>query len=477
VRGYESLGWGATLAPCLELEDFQSAIECIRAKGVPYADNCDACHPGEEFDYDVLFPDHTAIGCETCHQQTRPPSHDEDFTEDHGPAALQRAGGCTVCHDRDDCNTCHEGETPAFHEAEDYDHGADAKRDSFLCRTCHDVKAYCTDCHDEEDPEVFPSSLQVLHPPDHHDQPSCSVCHENEKYADWGLGTSELEVNTDLVPDGLLPHARWSRAENQAKWKLMWWFFVITCIAFVLGVLRHVVVWLQGGPPEPKGVFNLGGALKAVWREAILQNDMRSRDRVRWWAYAGIHFGFFGMFFGFVIVVITRHIWHVPVFEDSAAFGWAQSSGVTPWAGFVLDGFIDICGLFCFIGILIASGRRWVWRSPMAPHEAEDMVSLTLLLLVILTGFCVEVAKLAPLVPEPAQWVTFASTAVARFLSGIEAPWTVIHYYLWLVHLLITFVFLAYLPYGKLIHAITSPLSVALEGGQREKKGQQHVEG
>jgi nitrate reductase gamma subunit len=228
------------------------------------------------------------------------------------------------------------------------------------------------------------------------------------------------------------------------------------------------VVWIQGGPSGEEGNFDTRAAWKAVWEDAILQHDTWRRDKTRWWAYAGIHYGFFGMLAGFLIVVLVRHIFHPMVFADSAAWTWAQSQGTAPWLGLILDGVIDLFGIFALVGILLAMGRRWVWPSPLPSHEAEDMFSLFLFLAVVVTGFAVEAAKLAPLVPEAAQWVTFVTTAAARIMGRFEVSWTGVHYYLWLIHLAVTFIFLAYLPYGKLFHAITSPVSVALEAG-REK--------
>ena len=467
-RGYTSLGWARKVADCLALGSLEAAIDCVESKGVPYADNCDACHPGTEFEYDVLFPDHTVIGCESCHASTRPTSHAEDFTDGHGSVALDRAEGCRTCHDRDYCLACHEGGIPAFHQVEDYDHGSDAERNSTLCGGCHEEEVYCKDCHGDE--VSFPV-VGNLHPSDNHDAPNCSVCHHNPGYMSWGLGDSTLNIGEEQTRTGVLPHDPWSRAENQAKWILMWWLFALTLVVFAVGVLRHAFVWMQGKESEDRGSFNGGAVLRSLWWDALLQRATHSRDKIRWWAYSGIHFGFYGMLIGFVVVVVTRHIWKIPVFEDSAAFAWAQTHGVTPWAGLLLDGFLDLSGLFCLAGILLAYGRRWVWKSTILSPRAEDLVSVTMLLAVVVTGFLVEATKLAPLPPQPAQWAAFVSTAMARVMGGYETSWTVVHYYLWLIHLVVTFVFLSYFPYGKMFHAMTSPLSVALEAGRPEGKG------
>lgn len=73
-----------------------AAADWLQAHGAAAAfEDCESCHS--------WTPDY----CATCHQQ-RPASHVGNWKSGHGPAALARGEGCTVCHGGEEfCAQCH----------------------------------------------------------------------------------------------------------------------------------------------------------------------------------------------------------------------------------------------------------------------------------------------------------------------------------------------------------------------------------
>jgi hypothetical protein len=50
---------------------------------------------------------------------------------------------------------------------------------------------------------------------------------------------------------------------------------------------------------------------------------------------------------------------------------------------------------------------------------------------------------------------------IGSCLRPLELPWTVYHFYLWIFHGFISLAFIAYIPFGKILHFIACPISIA----------------
>jgi hypothetical protein len=156
------------------------------AVGRATPERCIGCHEHRAADHLAA-----AVACGRCHlplgaargvapsriaRFPRPPWHGEpDFISEHGPAALQAAASCTVCHARETCERCHAnaerlpvvasldrdprvalleaGRAPAYpvpatHAAADWhaEHGEDARAATAGCANCH-TRPSCTRCH------------------------------------------------------------------------------------------------------------------------------------------------------------------------------------------------------------------------------------------------------------------------------------------------------------------------------------------
>ena len=69
----------------------------------------------------------------------------------------------------------------------------------------------------------------------------------------------------------------------------------------------------------------------------------------------------------------------------------------------------------------------------------EDVLILFLLLGVIVTGFFLEACRLAVVPAEPRTWASFLGALGGRLLAQWDVPWTVVRFYVWVLHALLVF--------------------------------------
>jgi hypothetical protein len=63
---------------------------------------------------------------------------------------------------------------------------------------------------------------------------------------------------------------------------------------------------------------------------------------------------------------------------------------------------------------------------------------------------------------------TFVGYLVSKLLSLFPFNWQGVYGYLWYAHALMWAVFIAYLPFGKLKHIITTPLNLILSADSKK---------
>jgi Fe-S oxidoreductase/nitrate reductase gamma subunit len=123
----------------------------------------------------------------------------------------------------------------------------------------------------------------------------------------------------------------------------------------------------------------------------------------------------------------------------------------------------DTLGLAFVIGIAIAVYRRYIQKLPKLENKLDDVVVLSLLIWIGISGFIVEAFRFMTYTPG---WAIFSpvgyalSSALGPSFSGIDS----FTYYqvFWWAHMVSVFVLLAITPYTKLVHVFTSGFNVAL---------------
>jgi nitrate reductase gamma subunit len=152
------------------------------------------------------------------------------------------------------------------------------------------------------------------------------------------------------------------------------------------------------------------------------------------------------LFFVFLVFVFARFVFKIDFFIAGAG-------------GLILDFLMDLLGLLILSGTVASFIRRSIKRPNMIT-EKEDLVAVLLLFFIVLTGFLLEAFRMAVLPVTFESYFSFVGLALAGLFRQIPLAWTDIHFYAWIVHATIVFVFLAYIPFSKFIHFIACPVSI-----------------
>jgi Fe-S oxidoreductase/nitrate reductase gamma subunit len=126
---------------------------------------------------------------------------------------------------------------------------------------------------------------------------------------------------------------------------------------------------------------------------------------------------------------------------------------------------LDIIGLCALIGCLLAIVRRYVLRPDRLDNTPDDAVALILVSVIFLLGFAIEGFRIGITNPPNALWTPVGLLA-SKILSAIglmgerSAPF--LHHLTWRVHFFLVLGLVAYLPYSKLFHLVSSTLNIFL---------------
>jgi len=258
--------------------------------------------------------------------------------------------------------------------------------------------------------------------------------------------------------------------ENQGR-EVFWnahsfepFLFLFTAIAmaiFAYGVYQRWKMWKAIGKDEIR-VDELPARIKALIMNGLLQ--------VKTWkdAYPGImhgciFFGFFVLIFGAAFDAGEFHI-------TEPLFSWAFLRG-SFYLGFSF--LMDLFGLLVLIGVLMAAYRRYIQKPDRLTYKgtpdttADDGIALLLIGGIIITGFLIEALRIHATMIEgigpdkvtPA-WETcsFVGWTIANIMSGLDVESAKIaHKVMWWTHTFIALGFIAYIPYSRLLHIITTP--------------------
>lgn len=228
---------------------------------------------------------------------------------------------------------------------------------------------------------------------------------------------------------------------------IMYGLFAVVLFIICWGVWERVQAYRRGRTERENRFDDLQGRFLDVFRLAFFQERVLRRK------FGGmIHLGIYSSFIVLFIVTCL-----VAVEYDFGVM--------------ILDGnFYIVFKLFAeTFGALLAAAaafallRRWVFRPGGLTRDNDDTLQLLLILVIAVTGFLIETARIAATNPAIAP-VSYISNALAPFLfGGMPLPEILsIHRGLWWFHLLIAFGFLASVPFTKMVHMGTGTASIFL---------------
>jgi Fe-S oxidoreductase/nitrate reductase gamma subunit len=236
--------------------------------------------------------------------------------------------------------------------------------------------------------------------------------------------------------------------------------FALTAVAMAIfgyGVYRRWQMWKAMGKPEMR-LDNMGERVKAVILEGLLQVKTW-RDLYPGIMHGLIFFGFFVLIFGAAFDAGQHHI-------TEPLFGWTFLKG-NFYLGFSF--LLDLFGLFVLIGVIMALDRRFVTKPDRLGYKGkmdttpDDVIVLLLIGAIIVTGFIVEALRIHVTNPPWEYW-SFVGWLLAKTFTGVELDTArTLHLASWWVHAILALGFIAYIPYSRLLHMITTPANHFLQ--------------
>ena len=233
--------------------------------------------------------------------------------------------------------------------------------------------------------------------------------------------------------------------------------FLLTAVAMVIfayGVYRRWTLWKAMGKEEIRW-DELPARIKALIVNGFLQ--------IKTWkdAYPGIMHGL--IFFGFFVLIFGAAFDAGEFHITEPLFGWSFNRG-NFYLGFAF--LMQAFGLCVLIGVLMAMLRRYVIKPERLAYKgksdntADDAVALLFILGIVVTGFLISALRIHVTYQQaPWEWVRFVSWGIATYaLAGVETSTALtLHKIMWWTHTFIVLGFIAYIPYSRLLHIITTP--------------------
>jgi Fe-S oxidoreductase/nitrate reductase gamma subunit len=229
--------------------------------------------------------------------------------------------------------------------------------------------------------------------------------------------------------------------------------FAFTAVALAIfgyGIYRRWQLWSALGKSEIRN-----DQIKERIKNFILNGILQVKTFKDF--YPGLMHGL--IFFGFFVLIFGAAF-------DATEFHVAEPLGVPFMIGkfyLVFSFLMELFGLFVLIGVMMAAYRRYITKPDRlgykneADNTPDDAVVLALIAGIIVTGFIIEALRLHVTNPPWEVW-SFIGYGTSKLFMGIdEGTATVLHKLMWWTHTFIALGFIAYIPYSRLLHIITTP--------------------
>ena len=230
--------------------------------------------------------------------------------------------------------------------------------------------------------------------------------------------------------------------------------FALTAVAMVIfayGVYRRWQMWKAMGKPEMR-LDNMKERVKTVLMEVFLQKKVL-KDPYPGIMHGLIFFGFFVLIFGAAFDAGEFHI-------TEPLFNWSFLRG-NFYLGFSF--LMDLFGLLVLIGVILALDRRFVKKPDRLGYKGEmdttpdDIIVLLLIGGIIATGFIIEALRIYVTNPPWEVW-SFVGWLLSRTFTGVDYNTArILHKLSWWLHVFLALGFIAYIPFSRLMHIITTP--------------------
>ncbi|MBN1929301.1 MAG: (Fe-S)-binding protein [Chlorobiaceae bacterium] len=241
---------------------------------------------------------------------------------------------------------------------------------------------------------------------------------------------------------------------------LMYLLALAAVAVMVRGFGERRSLWLKGRPLD-----RFDRPSQRLMRFAADTFSQRKvlKERQGGLPHAILFWGFLLLFIGTVLVMLQADLL-TPLFNFSLLSG-------DFYRLYALA--LDLAGLAAMLGLAALAVRRFIIRPPGLETATADTLIHLLLFAILFTGFLIEGCRMAVTElrdnPALAAWSPVGALFARLFTCMDDATARGVHKGLWLLHLLMSLIFLAVIPRTKLRHLATTSGNSLFE--PREPKG------
>jgi nitrate reductase gamma subunit len=244
---------------------------------------------------------------------------------------------------------------------------------------------------------------------------------------------------------------------------------VLALAIFLIGAIGRVRFWLSGilgangGDPSAAllallrrglGILLQPQALRALFWNGLVLRQVWRESPFRWLVHVTIAWSFVGLFAIGSLGNMAADL-GAPLEKDDAWFA----------------AFNDGTGLTLLAGLALAIGRRYVSPKPYTRTLFEDATVLVILAVLGIGGLLVEAGRyLDEGTSASVGGYAFLGYPLSQAVEPLDWDWAVVYDWLWWTHSLLALGLVAYLPYSKLFHMFSSPLTVALDAADADTR-------
>ena len=192
--------------------------------------------------------------------------------------------------------------------------------------------------------------------------------------------------------------------------------------------------------------------LKALFWDAFLQRRLYERSPRRWFIHGLIFYPFvFRFFWG--LVALLGSIW-----EPRNPFVWDMIDNNHPLVAFLFD----VTGMMILSGIILAWIRGMLQKRSRADGTPpQDRIALALIGMIVLAGFLLEGMRIVMTGRPAGTGYSFAGYWISLCFSPSRGL-PDIYSFFWYIHAVLTGLFIAYIPFSRLLHMILAPVVISI---------------
>ena len=258
---------------------------------------------------------------------------------------------------------------------------------------------------------------------------------------------------------------------HTASFSIGSWWFGLALLIFLVGVVAGGLFYMKGRVAGVEGrlhdklargsdslwraVFSrqLWEAIKVLWFDVLWQRRVLKQSVRRWFFHSLIYLSILARLGLALFTWLVYELWPG---SDLAMALLNKNNGFVAVAG-------DLLGLLILIGVILAALQRWVFKDEQVVAEWTDNLALVILGLMIVLGFVTEATRIVvSQLPHDMAVYSFVAYPLSRLLAATGVDWPAVYGWLWYAHGLVAALFVAYLPFGKMRHMFTAPLSLII---------------